>query len=125
MANNIIVKESKINNKGVFAGRDFKKGEIVLPWQANTILTMEEVKKLPPEERHYIANFKDGQFLHQQEPERYVNHSCDPNTESGENCDIAIRDIKAGEEITSDYAKAKMNIHFECNCGSKNCRKQI
>ncbi|MFA6524879.1 MAG: SET domain-containing protein-lysine N-methyltransferase [Patescibacteria group bacterium] len=125
MNENVIVKESSINNKGVFATRDFKKGEVVLPWQTNTILTMEEVKKLPASERNYIANYAGGKYLHQQEPERYVNHSCDPNTETGDDCDVAIRDIKSGEEITSDYSKAKFNMHFVCNCGSKNCRKYI
>lgn len=125
MTNNVVVKESKINNKGVFAARDFKKGEAVLKWHTDSILTVEQVAKLPASERHYIANYAGGKFLHQQEPERYVNHSCDPNTETGEDCDIAIRDIKAGEEITSDYSKSKMLMHFECNCGSKNCKKNI
>ncbi|MFA6391253.1 MAG: SET domain-containing protein-lysine N-methyltransferase [Patescibacteria group bacterium] len=125
MTDNVIVKGSSINNKGVFATKDFKKGEVVLPWQVNSILSMEEVKKLPASERHYIANYAGGKYLHQQEPERYVNHSCDPNTETGEDCDIAVRDIKEGEEITSDYSKSKMLMHFECNCGAKNCRKFI
>ncbi|PIP76091.1 hypothetical protein CO134_00330 [Candidatus Kuenenbacteria bacterium CG_4_9_14_3_um_filter_39_14] len=61
----------------------------------------------------------------QNPPERYINHSCNPNTEVIDNCDMAIRDIKKGEEITSDYSKDNAVIHFRCNCGSKNCKKSI
>lgn len=36
-------------------------------------------------------------------PERYVNHSETPNTKPVAKSDVAIRKIKAGEEITSSY----------------------
>ncbi|PIY97210.1 MAG: hypothetical protein COY66_00760 [Candidatus Kerfeldbacteria bacterium CG_4_10_14_0_8_um_filter_42_10] len=122
---NVIVKESKINQQGVFANKDFKKGEIVLRWKPKKILTKEEAAALPEKEKHYISNYQLSEFILQSPPERYVNHSCDPNTEVINNCDIALRDIKKGEEITSDYGKDNVFIHFECNCGSKNCRKFI
>ena len=35
---NVIVKKSKINKKGVFAVKDFKKGEIVLKWNPKIIV---------------------------------------------------------------------------------------
>jgi len=60
-----------------------------------------------------------------QVPEKYVNHSCNANTRVGNQCDIAIRDIKKGEEITSDYGKEGSFISFKCECGSKNCRGRI
>lgn len=40
----IVVKKSKINKKGVFAARDFKKGEAVLKWNSK-ILEKSETKK--------------------------------------------------------------------------------
>lgn len=43
----VIVKKSKIDGKGVFAARDFKKGEIVIKWDISHELTPEEVKKTP------------------------------------------------------------------------------
>jgi len=33
----VVVKKSKISGKGVFASRDFKKGEIVLRWRPKKI----------------------------------------------------------------------------------------
>ncbi|MFH1523177.1 MAG: SET domain-containing protein [Patescibacteria group bacterium] len=125
MTKDIIVKKSKTNKKGIFAARNFKKGEVVLKWKSNQTLTKEQVDKLPEPEKHYVSSYTPGEYLLQQEPDRYVNHSCDPNTEVKDNCDVAIRDVKKGEEITSDYLKDNLQMHFKCNCGSKNCKKYI
>lgn len=47
---------------------------------------------------------------------RYVNHSCDPNTEAESNRGRlmfrAVRDIAAGEEITLDYGEEHMELYF-------------
>lgn len=32
MENNIVVRKSKIHNNGIFANKDFKKGDVVLKW---------------------------------------------------------------------------------------------
>lgn len=58
MNQDIIVKKSKIDKKGVFAGRDFKKGEVVLKWKPK-ILSKFKVEKLPIKERHYL--YQDGE----------------------------------------------------------------
>ncbi len=123
-SNDIIIKDSKIEGKGIFANRDFKKGEVVIKWDTSVVLTKEEVKKLPEKEKKYISPFQ-GKFLLQQPPARYVNHSCDPNTKVvNDSSDVAIVDIKKGEEITSDYSifYAPDEV-MRCNCGSKNCKK--
>ena len=125
MSQNIIVKKSKISKFGVFAAKNFKKGEIVLKWKPNKILTKKQVDKLPKSEKHYVSSYAPGEYLLQQAPERYVNHSCNPNTEVKNNCDTAIKDIKKGEEITSDYRKDNIIHHFKCLCGSKKCRGVI
>lgn len=67
-----------------------------------------------------------------------INHSCDPNTyswadqkmtEACEYCQIAIRDIKEGEELNCDYNLFDYDCRdkgiIECHCGSINCRKAI
>ncbi|MFH0814584.1 MAG: SET domain-containing protein-lysine N-methyltransferase [Candidatus Falkowbacteria bacterium] len=43
----IIIKKSKIQGKGVFAARDFKKGDIVIKWRPKKILTREQAEALP------------------------------------------------------------------------------
>lgn len=117
----MIVKKSKINNKGVFADRKFKKGEVVLSWNPKA-LKASEAKKIPIGKRHYIYKSIDNGYFLMQSPEKYVNHSCDPNTETRNQCDVAIRDIKKGEEITSDYTKQGASASFICMCGSGKCR---
>jgi len=119
MNKEIIVKKSKINKKGVFVARDFTKGEIVLKWYPK-ILRKSEVEKLKDNQKHYLYKIGKKYFL-MQSPEKFVNHSCEANTRVKNNCDVAFRDIKKGEEITSDYGKGGL-ISFQCKCGSKNCR---
>jgi len=124
MNDKIVVKISKIEGKGVFATRDIKKGEIVLKWDTSKLLTKNEINSFPDEEKRYIIPFEDKYILIQ-EPERYVNHSCDSNTLAKDGCDIAIKDIKQGEEITANYFYQKSPfVNFKCNCGSSNCRNK-
>ena len=36
---------------------------------------------------------------------------------------VALRDIKAGEELTADYAQfSTKDWEMKCNCGAKNCK---
>jgi len=117
----VIVTESKIHKRGVFTNRDFEKGEVVLKWKPK-ILKKSEIKGLPAEEKHYLYQDENRSYFLMRSPEKYVNHSCDANTRIENQCDIAIRDIKKGEEITSDYEKESSFVSFKCKCGSKNCR---
>lgn len=112
----IIVKKSKIKGRGVFAKRDFKKGEIVLKWNPE-ILTKQEAGKLTTKQKHYLYQGENKYFL-MQPPEKYVNHSCDANTMAKNKSDIAIKNIKKGEEVTSRYT----NFSFKCKCGSEKCK---
>ena len=119
---NIIVKESKIHAKGVFANRDFKKGEILTKWNLSKTLTKEEAENASEEDKNYIT-FVNGRYTLLQFPEKYVNHSCNPNTTVKDFCDVALRDIKKGEEITGDYSEdSPPDFVMECNCVSDNCR---
>ncbi|MHC5034292.1 MAG: SET domain-containing protein-lysine N-methyltransferase, partial [Planctomycetota bacterium] len=63
-------------------------------------------------------------------PERYINHSCDPNSfvraVLGTRYVFARRDIAAGEEITYDYCvDGEGDTVWTCNCGSDRCRHTI
>ena len=123
------IRKSQIDGCGLFADRMIRKGEVVVRW-ANTIeLTVGEYGKLSSNDLKFIDMQGDKIFL-VGEPERYINHSCCPNTvfgqDAGAACDIASRDIESGEEITSDYGQFyNPNRSFICNCQSTNCRKQI
>jgi SET domain-containing protein len=123
---NVVVKKSRISGKGVFSNRSFKKGEVILEMDDSHVVTdqTELTKEQHELELDYLA---DGKIVIMQVPERYINHSCDPNsyvkTVSGIRKVFAMRDIQKGEEIVGDYSINGYNEGtFECRCGSKNCR---
>ena len=115
------VKDSNIEGKGVFALRDFKKGEEILCWDISNVISKEKVDKMSTKEERYVS-FINGVYVVMQSPEKYVNHSCDSNTKIENFSDIAIKDIKKGEEITGDYGE---DLPLNCNCGSKKCRRAV
>ncbi|MFZ3099732.1 MAG: SET domain-containing methyltransferase [Minisyncoccales bacterium] len=110
---NVVIKKSKIQGKGAFAAKDFAKGEVVLRWRPKP-LDAGDIKQISKKDLKYVVKIGNEYFL-QQAPERYVNQSCDPNTFAKDECDIALRDIKAGEEITTDYGDSDFE-KFICNC---------
>lgn len=120
-SNDVFVKKSGIHGSGVFAKRNFKVGEIVLPWDISNTIQEKEVAKMIEGEKQYVS-YMDGKYIVMQDPEKYVNHSCDANTTAKQFCDIAKRDIIKGEEITGDYKEElPPNMCMKCHCGSKNC----
>lgn len=119
---NIEVRSSPIHGKGVFACRDFKAGEIVIDWSTcSRILTDNEYGSLSEDEKRYVSKH-EGKWILFSSPGKYVNHSCNPNTRAENGCDVAVRDIKKGEEITADYITEQVPVFFgECSCGAENC----
>ena len=121
----VIIRNSKIQGKGVFAGADFKKGDIVMKWDDSVILTQKEAKKIPVRYRKYLVLHK-GKFIVSQSPEKYLNHSCEPNTKEDNLCDVAVRSIKKGEELTTDYSiDSKDYLKMKCSCKSEKCKKIV
>ena len=78
MSTSVVVSKSAIDKKGVFATRKIQKGEMVLQWHPQK-LTKRRMQNLVREEKQYV-NCIDGAFFLMQPPERFVNHSCDPNS---------------------------------------------
>ncbi|MCX6814202.1 MAG: hypothetical protein NTY20_00910 [Candidatus Aenigmarchaeota archaeon] len=122
----VIVKKSHIEGKGVFAARDFKKGEVVIEWKTSKPLKIEETRNLPKSEKRYLSYIGNGRWVLQKPPARFVNHSCEANTYMENKKDIAKCNIKKGEETTSDYSlEGIAKWKFKCHCGSKYCRKIV
>lgn len=101
----LIIGKGSLAGKGVYAGRDFKEGEVVIQCNLQP-LTQEEYEALPKKEK-WFTHKHWGQIFLYGEPDRYVNHSKNPNTyqDLKNKCDIALRDIKKGELITCDASK--------------------
>lgn len=122
---NVEVRKSSIHGLGLYALRDFRAGEVVLRWSLSRIISKDELDSLPEDERKYTHPFDAERLLIVQSPERYVNHSCDNNTEVRNFCDVALRNIASGEEVTSNYSTDESDSKFNCSCGAENCRGWI
>ncbi len=96
----IYIGKGKLAGKGLFANRDFKKGELVKRWNLKP-LSQEQFDALPKSEHMFVHSFGGRMFLFP-EPSRYTNHSAMPTLRSDFEiqCDYAIRDIQKGEPIT-------------------------
>jgi uncharacterized protein len=125
------VRESKIHGHGLFAKADIAKDEIVAVKGGHIVdretLRREITPRLGPVEIQidddlFIAPVseeeRDGSML-------YSNHSCDANIGMrGEITFVAMRDIRAGEELAHDWAMTDDDDYsVECKCGAPNCRK--
>ena len=119
------IRRSGIDGLGAFALRPFKAGEVVLRWDVSRRVPRARAAELPDSEKNYLHPYDEETLVVVQPPERYVNHSCDNNTEVRNFCDVAVRDIRAGEEITSNYEADGAGQRFECRCGSAKCRGSI
>lgn len=127
------IRETSLNGKGTFATEDIKKGEMIYI-RGGELMRMEEAYNYVPGEcPDGIWPITDEYWLGARSKEEfesqkvYVNHSCDANCGlRGEITCVAMRDIKAGEEITQDYGLLdNSDYKLECTCGSPNCRKII
>jgi hypothetical protein len=134
----IVVKNSGIEGKGLFASEEIKAGEVIWrkdPGEAR--FHIDVIRSWPKEKQEkffWHAYQVDDEWYHGPEdgvvtdPADYMNHSCDPNTWFvDDETMVARRDIKKGEEITYDYATSESNENFvmRCDCGVSNCRNVI
>jgi len=125
------VKESPIHGRGCYATSFIPSGGRIVDYLGEYI-DLEEAKRrdVPGTADYspYVLLVDDDLFLDARDcdqPGRYVNHSCDPNsevrTEGKRAFIVALRDIHPREEITYDYDFGEGPIH-PCSCGAPNCR---
>ena len=102
--------KSKVNGTGCFAAEFIKAGTVIWKLQKNfdTILTHAQFAKLPKVAQDFVLHFayynrKEGGYVLCMDNSKYFNHSEDPNTDDTGEYTTALRDIKKGEEIVSNY----------------------
>jgi uncharacterized protein len=118
------VVRSSIDGYGVIATRDFAEGEVIAEVDGVSWHESE------PVDDRYSLLMGDGMFFDMVDQTRWINHSCDPNAEVETGTDaergpwaqiVALRPVRAGEEINYDYAFA-VEVAEPCRCGTANCR---
>lgn len=136
----ILVRNSNVHGRGVFATRRIEKGERIIEYLGERVSHDEADRRYESKEENdshtflFIVDSKtvidagtDGNDA------RFFNHSCDPNCESVvEKRRVfieALRSIEPGEEMTYDYQiyrdhddPENIDEVFACRCGFANCR---
>ncbi|MEK7552245.1 MAG: SET domain-containing protein-lysine N-methyltransferase [Patescibacteria group bacterium] len=123
----IVVKKSKIHGTGLFLEEDVSRRDFI-SYIRGHLSTLKKQKIHTPEAALMYPNWigvSMSYWIDPAMPFRYLNHSCDPSCGvKGKRRLYALRDLKAGDEITVDYSTIEANPHWQikCSCGSKKCR---
>jgi SET domain-containing protein len=119
------LKPSPIHGLGVFLLNPVPRGGLIWRFDAriDRVYTKDEIQTLPDHMQAYLQTYstwhaETGLYVLCGDNGRYFNHSAQPTTVSnaisfGE--DRAIRDLAAGEELTSDYGTICDNVRANGN----------
>ena len=123
----LIIRSSDIHAAGCFALELVGKGTRVLEYEGERITKDEGDVRYEGRPFTYLFGIGRGDVvIDGHGMAMFVNHSCQPNCETDEiNGRVfikAIRNIKAGEELTYDYWLYDGDDEAPCHCGSKKCR---
>ena len=121
-------RSSLIHGTGGFARRDVGAGTRVIEYVGERITKAESLKRCEAD-NEYIFTLDDEHDLDGNvpwNPARFINHSCAPNCEAeldeGRVWIVALRDIKAGEELTFNYNYDLVDYRqHPCRCGAPVC----
>jgi uncharacterized protein len=126
--NTVYVKKSAIDANGVFAAKSFSKGEIVGQISGKIKKMRIRSQEGSTRFRDWIGIGMDTWIIPNPKIWRFLNHSCNPSTAIvDDRYIIALRDVKADDEITFDYSLTDDDPHqlMNCLCGSNLCRGVI
>jgi len=124
------VRESPIHGRGLFAASDIAQGEVVAV-KGGHIVNRETLRRdITPVLGPVEIQIGDDLFIAPVSPEErelsmlYSNHSCEANLGvRGEITFVAMRDIRAGEELTHDWCVTDDDDYsVPCNCRTLSCR---
>jgi hypothetical protein len=111
--------------RGLFASRDIATGETILKFRGRLISFSQSCN---PRFERYCVQIGPNCYTLTWAPERYINHSCDPNLGFADNRVLrALHDIPAGGELTFDYSTsmAENSWTMVCGCTNRACRRVI
>jgi uncharacterized protein len=123
---------SGIEGRGLVAIAPIAAGELVAI-KGGHIVTTATLQSLPERLQNSDIQIADGFHLVALEEAEYepvmlfINHSCEPNVGfAGNIVLVTMRDVSAGEELTTDYALFDdYDGSMECQCGTPSCRGTI
>ena len=127
------VRESPIHGRGLFAISKMARDEIVAIKGGHIITGSFLKEEITPELGPVEIQIADDFYIapvtaaEREDSMLFSNHSCNANLGlRGEITFVAMRDIRAGEELTHDWCMTDDGDYsVECNCGAANCRHTL
>jgi len=124
-----MIRPSPIEGKGLFARRPIQQFEIVAI-KGGHILDRRALARVKNRIACAYVQIADGFFIgattaaEVRRNKIFLNHSCAPNVGIlGQIIFVAMRDIRAGEELTYDWAmEENVPAKTRCRCGAPACR---
>src|SRR3989344_4184075 len=99
----IVIGESPIHGKGIYAGEDIGKEERILYLNGERVHKVIKNRRESVRTANWIGTGKYSWYKTNGTPFRYLNHSCNPNSAiTGTKTLVALEPIKKDEEITVD-----------------------
>lgn len=124
-----VIRRSPIEGRGLFARRAIREGEIVAI-KGGHILDRRALERVRGRIAHSYIQIADDFFIgaataaEVRRNKLFINHSCAPNLGIlGQIIFVARRGIRAGEELTYDWAMEEHSpVRTRCRCGAPRCR---
>ena len=139
----IQARRSAIHGRGVFALEPIREGTTIIEYTGERI-TEAEIERRYPESREQMNHTFVFGIRHDVNIDggvggnasRFINHACEPNCDTYEKDERmfirAARNIRAGEELTYDYAieagepiTPQLKACWPCWCGARTCRGTV
>jgi SET domain-containing protein len=124
----VIFHSSVIHGTGGFARVDISSGTRVIEYVGEIISKQESLARCERSNEYIFAIDEERDLDGNVEwnPARFLNHSCEPNCEArfidGRIWLVAIRDLRAGEELTFNYSYDLTDYReHPCHCGANKC----
>lgn len=120
------VRRTKKFGKAVFAEKAIRKGEVIAIFDGP--LLDDDFEPWTKDLYNHTIQVGPALWRDSKGIARLINHSCEPNCGIRfKNRVVAMRAIRAGEQVTWDYEMTEKNPHWRmrCKCGSVECRRVI
>jgi SET domain-containing protein len=125
----LAVRKSSLHGLGCFAKVKFLKNTQIAAYTGERITHTEAISRLVGANGKHISQLDVDHYIDGRiggNETQYINHSCEPNADvvisDGVMIVVALREIRAGEEVTVDYLNSFDQDQASCRCRTTSCR---